>query len=187
MPSTLILVNGLPGTGKSTLADKLSRDLALPMLGKDMLKEWLFDSLDMQATEENIALIGKVSSHMLQVFMEDLLADGQSVIAENAYVAAFAREELGKIMARVGEAICIEIYCTTDVEENRRRFEDRINNGARHNVHLNVDGSFLAEHETQKKYEPLNIGKTIQVDTTHFADVEYEELLNGLREELANA
>lgn len=39
----LILVTGLPGTGKSTLARVLARHFAVPLIGKDAIKEPLFD------------------------------------------------------------------------------------------------------------------------------------------------
>lgn len=41
----LVLVNGAPASGKSTLAARLARELALPLIAKDALKEVLFDTL----------------------------------------------------------------------------------------------------------------------------------------------
>lgn len=41
----LILVTGLPGTGKSTLARRLSRHFSVPLIYKDAIKEPLFDVL----------------------------------------------------------------------------------------------------------------------------------------------
>src|SRR5512136_2128322 len=42
---TLILVTGLPCTGKTTLARRLADGFSLPLLTKDPLKEILFDGL----------------------------------------------------------------------------------------------------------------------------------------------
>lgn len=41
----VILVNGLPATGKTTLARRIATDLRLPLLAKDAIKETLFDTL----------------------------------------------------------------------------------------------------------------------------------------------
>jgi predicted kinase len=41
----LIVITGLPGTGKTTLGRKLAEELALPFISKDDIKELLFDGL----------------------------------------------------------------------------------------------------------------------------------------------
>jgi predicted kinase len=42
---TLVLVTGPPASGKTSLAQPLARHLGRPLLGKDTIKEALFDSL----------------------------------------------------------------------------------------------------------------------------------------------
>ena len=41
----IVLVNGPPGAGKSTLALRLADELMLPLLMRDQIKEVLFDTL----------------------------------------------------------------------------------------------------------------------------------------------
>ena len=41
----LIIIAGMPASGKSTVAEKLSRIFGYPVLEKDALKEELFDTI----------------------------------------------------------------------------------------------------------------------------------------------
>ncbi len=41
----VIIVNGLPGTGKTTLAKRLAADVHLPVLHRDGIYETLYDGL----------------------------------------------------------------------------------------------------------------------------------------------
>jgi predicted kinase len=179
----LVLVNGMPGTGKSTLAERLHSDLRLPMLGKDMLKELLADVALQPVSEEAGRLLGKIATSMLYVYAEAFLAARSSVIIESAFWAEFARKDVTDILSR-HSATCLELYCTTELQENQRRFMERIATSQRHGVHPESDGTFLADPETRAKYEPLGIGRHITIDTTHFGDSEYQAVLSQIKEEL---
>ena len=51
-----VLVTGIPASGKSTLAAYLSKELRLPMMSKDKIKELLFDTVGFRSREEKVAL-----------------------------------------------------------------------------------------------------------------------------------
>lgn len=47
-----ILVAGMPASGKSTIAVRISESLGIPMLSKDSIKEVLFDDLGFHSRAE---------------------------------------------------------------------------------------------------------------------------------------
>ena len=57
-----IPVAGMPASGKSTIAVRISESLGIPMLSKDSIKEVLFDDLGFHSRAEKVLVIqgGKV-------------------------------------------------------------------------------------------------------------------------------
>jgi len=47
--SYLIILSGIPGSGKTTFSDYLSKELGIPAISKDFIKEILFDDLGFQS------------------------------------------------------------------------------------------------------------------------------------------
>ena len=54
----VIILAGMPATGKSTLAAKLQQKFCYPILEKDFIKEGLFDTLGFSCYAEKRALDG---------------------------------------------------------------------------------------------------------------------------------
>ena len=77
----LILVCGLPGTGKTTLSHELSKRLGLVCLHKDTIKEHLYDGLNL-ATLEDSKKIGGVAANLLMALAEEQLANGIDIVLE---------------------------------------------------------------------------------------------------------
>lgn len=176
----LILVNGLPGTGKSTLAAKLSRDLALPCMGKDMLKEFFYDTLAINGREQS-RMIGRAVIEMLYTLAETYLSHKQSLIEECPFFVEFGRPRFQEMLTQY-PAHVIEIYCQTDRDERRRRVIERNETGDRHQGHVEAMNYLGPEDpEPYDDYAPLDVGDLIKVDTTHFGDTEYGQLLTDIR------
>jgi predicted kinase len=174
----LILINGQPGSGKTTLKRRLVTDLDLPALSEDDIKEHLFDTLGVD-DKKWPGLLGKASSAMLALFAQKFLEDDRAVIAESAFMHQFAQDEWAQVQKTTRTEV-LELYCQMSPEIRRQRFDDRIANGDRHTGHIDGTNSF-SDAELAEKYAPLNIGKVLYVDTTKFDEEQYAELLTHIR------
>ncbi|MDO8656269.1 MAG: AAA family ATPase [Nanoarchaeota archaeon] len=79
--SKLIIICGLPGTGKTTLAAELSKRTGLFCIHKDTIKESIYKSLGCSG-EEDSKKIGKASMELLFNLTEEQLKRGVSFIIE---------------------------------------------------------------------------------------------------------
>jgi len=77
----LIIFSGLPGTGKSTLAEAVGRELGIPVFAKDWLEGTLLRS-GLKPTIEDKSL-GFAGYELLTVLAERQLILGQSVILDS--------------------------------------------------------------------------------------------------------
>lgn len=78
---TLIVVSGAPATGKTTLTIAVTKALRMPYLGKDSIKESLFDSLGTKDREWSKKL-GLASIELLFKLVDLQLEAGRGVVAE---------------------------------------------------------------------------------------------------------
>lgn len=171
----LILVNGLPATGKTTIARTLSATLDMPVISKDVFKEFLFDTIKAKDREWS-KVLGGVSNDFVYILADKLLTNGESIIIENAFEYEFAKPNLEKLLK--GKNINVtEVYCTTDKNIRRNRFKARQESGDRHLGH--VDSlNYLSDNEPEplEKYRPIELAGSnfIHIDTT---DVSLDDTL----------
>jgi len=173
--SVLVIVNGIPGTGKTTISRKLAADLRLPLISKDDIKEFLFGRLGGSGLE-NSKLLGRVSVDSLYRVAAEYAQADKDVMIENAFWHSFAHDAIARITKETSVKI-IEVYCETAPGIYKARILERQKNGERSAAHLDYPP---LDSVAMQKYAPLGLGPTIEVDTTTFDDAAYDALLAKL-------
>ncbi|HMN15926.1 MAG TPA: ATP-binding protein [Bellilinea sp.] len=181
-PPLLVIVTGLPCTGKTVLAHRLAHDIHIPIIAKDDLKESLFDSLGWSDRDWSIKL-GRPTIQLLYQLVENLLQAGIPVIAETYFRPEMAKAEFEAIQARTPFRSFV-VECIADGEILYQRWQNRIQTGERHPGH--VDHTALDQARTillQGRNAPqLKVGNLYRiVDTTDFSGICYNELVKEIR------
>jgi predicted kinase len=133
----MIVLTGIPASGKSTVAAKLADALSLPVLAKDEFKEALFDTIGFSCYAEKRKLDHAANAVLLKA-AEALLRSGQSVILDNNFDGA-AAEALNALTERMG-ARCVTVFFGGDTEAFYRRYVER------DRLHLRHLGHVVQEH-----------------------------------------
>ena len=142
----MILFSGLPGTGKSTLAEAIGRQLGIPVFAKDWLEASLLQSG--LASNSDLKLLGFAGYELLTVLAERQLMLNQSVILDSVASRQTIRDNWFHLAEQYGaERRVIECICSDEVL-HRSRLERR---------QRNIPGWHeleWAEVETVKQYYP---------------------------------
>ncbi len=181
MARTLIVVTGPPCAGKTTLAAQLGRDLSLPVIHRDVLKEILFDSLGVRDRAWSRE-VGGSSHDLLFSMLESLLKVGYPCIVESNFEVGRASVRLEQLCKTSG-FVPVEILCTAETETLRRRYLARLESGERHAGHvdhLNLDET--SARWVNSRHGSLGLGgPNLRVDTTNFGKAEYDLLLSEIK------
>jgi predicted kinase len=122
----LIVFSGLPGTGKSTLAEAMGRDLGVPVFAKDWLEAILVRS-GLRASNDDRPL-GFAGYELLSVLAERQLMLGQSAILDSVAASHTIRRAWRQLAERYGAKYrVIECMCS-DESLHRLRLKGRQRN-----------------------------------------------------------
>lgn len=173
---TLIILQGHPCTGKSSLLNQVCRKLNLPNVSRDELKEMLFDRLGTLDREWSMKL-GGASYDLFFATIEKLLLTKASFVIESNFEPHRHREVLAK-MIDVHDYDVLEVLLDADPKIILKRFKDRWESGERHCGH--VDHERYADLESRVRngnLESLSIGqRLIKIDTSDYNTVDWSEL-----------
>jgi predicted kinase len=180
---TLILIIGLPGTGKTILGKKLAHHLGLPLLSKDTLKEIMFDDLGWSDREWS-KKIGNAAYHLMDYLIEEQLKTGNSLIIESTFSPTFDNPKFQKWQKQYNCNV-IQTLCYTQGDVLLERFIKRAKTNEVHPGHAQATTEHMGEFKEQLlkgKAETLDLaGSVVEVDTTDFSKVDDVAIAEEIR------
>ena len=152
-----IVVSGLPGAGKTTLATELAETLGLPLISKDAIKEAIADATAHQPLPNG--LLGQAAVSVMLC----LASAAPAAVLESFFHVGVSEPELVALARPL-----VQVHCHCPEQLARTRFEHRAATDLRHPSHRAQDDwrRFAGMPSRLDLQSPC-----IDVDTTNEVDV----------------
>jgi len=171
----IVVISGAWCTGKTNMANELSKVLVWPIFSLDFFKEKRFDKGETGELNE------KGYDDLFNKLV-DVLDKNQSCIVESDFTDTKQVQRLSKI-AKDSEADLVQVYLYADTKVLIERFIDRLESGERHPGHQDEQYLQKAKAElasgnySENKFSPLGLpGTLIKVDTSDFEKIDYNSI-----------
>lgn len=156
----LVVVSGLPASGKTTLARQVAPLLGLPVIDKDDLLEESFRPVGGVSPVDR----ARLSRHADQVLRQRVESAPRAVV-----VSHWRRPELSMTSGTPTEWLrafpaLVEVHCVCDPETAAERFRNRDRNPA-HGDQRKSPSEVLDQFHALHRLGPLGLGPVVTVDT----------------------
>ena len=178
---TLILITGLPGTGKSFLARRLLKEFnPRPiLLSTDIIRKQLFNVTEHRYvpfgediyTEKNREYVYNI----LLCFTAILIQQNQSIIMDGTFYSSSQREPLFSLCERSNKQPII-INTTCKEETVKLRMANRL-----HQELETSDADFEIYLEVKKRFEPIKL-KYLTIDTDQDIETNVKEVMTYIEQ-----
>ena len=170
----LVVVSGMPASGKSTIAEALSRRLLLPLIAKDDIKERLYDALGPGDAAWS-ARLGAAAYALIFAVARSILATGTGAIVEANFFRGQERD-----FALLPEHRTVQVHCDVPFAVLVDRYRGRVRHPGHHDDQFVTE---LAARFESGVHATLDLpGNLVRVDTT--AAVDEKLLVDRLRTSL---
>jgi predicted kinase len=160
----LIVVTGMPSSGKTTVAEGLSRRLRVPVIAKDEIKESLYESVgagDVSAA----AVLGGAAYALIFALARTMLGSGVAVIVEANFFLDQEPE-----FAKLPEHRTVQLHCAASLAILCDRYATRSRHAGHHDAEKINE---LPARFESGVHDALSLpGDLIELDTTRRVDLD---------------
>jgi glucokinase len=166
-----VLVNGVPASGKTTVARAIGAHLDAPVLGLDVVKEVLFDELGhREADREWGRALGQASIESIWALLANFPA-GSTVVVEAWFrLPPFDAVQHG--LERAGIDRWVEIWCHADSEVILERYAAR----DRHPGHPAPEDYADELRQLIAAARPMALEPCLEVNTGNFSTLDLDQV-----------
>ena len=170
----LVVVTGMPAAGKTTLAEPLARDLGLPLIARDRIKECLYEALGVGDAEWS-GRLGRAAFALLFDCARLLMESGHAAMVEANFFRGTEQEFSALPPHRVAQ-----VHCAAPLDTLTARYRARPRHRGHHDAEKVRELPIRFESGV---HEPLDLpGDLITVDTSH--DVDLDAITDRIRRQL---
>lgn len=168
----LLVVTGMPSSGKTTVAEGIACRLRLPLIAKDEIKESLYESLgaaDVAASAD----LGRAAYALIFALARACLGSSASVVVE----ANFFRDQVAEFNALPAHRV-VQLHCQAPLAILVERYANRSRHAGHHDAEKIRE---LPARFESGVHDALELpGHLIELDTTEPVDL--DALANKLSE-----
>lgn len=193
----VIVLTGMPATGKSTICKALAEHFGYPVVEKDAIKEEMFDTVGFTCYAQKRALDHAANGVVIHMVEQILKADG-SVIVDNNFDDISGKRFTALLEQYAPLCACVFLHGDPDVLHQRYTLRD--------NAHARHLGHVLQEHypprpgdslyytmtreEFREKFMKRGMdsfrcpGQRLEIDTTDLTAVHPEQIVEQVEKML---
>lgn len=180
MTTHILVINGLPGVGKTTAATALAKQLCWPLMTKDVFKESLFDSLGWSDRAWSKRL-SRASMDLLFVWLASELRAHRSCVVESNFESDRDSPKFLALAAQYDvRFVQVHVVCAGEIlwQRHLRRGQD----GSRHPGHQEGAVALELRERLLRGFEPALAlpGAYIELDTSDFKNVNYDQVYHAV-------
>ncbi len=204
--SNILILQGGPATGKTTLGKRIAKEFQFPYFSKDNIKELIFDFIGLPTTpallndnsiqnnsyDENEGKLSGMKMDEASVAILFQLIEAHIQVQKSCIIDGTFDEFHSSTFKKLKSKYFffpIQIYCYADLDVLSQRYKKRAETRERHPGHFDnlLLQSFL-EDPSRYDLRPIDIeGAIFSMNTSNHNSKDYDKLIDSISKSISNA